>query len=54
MPTEAPAPSPYDTYLPYLPEKEELDRLDTLLSHMLATAQAELERLSPAVAQSEA
>ena len=30
-----------------LPEKEGLDRLDALLSDMLARAQAELERLTP-------
>jgi hypothetical protein len=45
MPTEAAAPSPYDIYLP---EKEELNRLDSLLSDMVAKAQAELERLRPA------
>ncbi len=45
MPTEAPAPGPYDFALP---EKEALDRIDALLSDMLAKAQAELERPSPA------
>ncbi len=48
MPTEALAPTPYDIYLPYLPEKEELDWLDALLSDMLAKTQAELDRLTPA------
>jgi hypothetical protein len=54
MLTEAPAVNPHDVYLPYLPEKEELDRLDILLAEILAKAQAELERLKPAVAQSAA
>ena len=47
MQPEATAADLYEVYLPYLPEKEELDRLDDLLSDMLAKAQAELERLSP-------
>jgi hypothetical protein len=38
--------SPYDVYLPHLPEREELDRLEALLSEMLMKAQSELERLS--------
>jgi hypothetical protein len=36
-----------DVYLPYLPEKEELDRLDSLLTDMLARTQCELDRLTP-------
>jgi hypothetical protein len=38
----------YDVYLPYMPEKEELERLDALLTDMLTRTQAELDRLSPA------
>jgi len=30
-----------------LPEREQLERLDTLLMAMLATSQAELDRLAP-------
>jgi hypothetical protein len=32
---------------PYLPEREELDRLEALLSEMLRKARSELDRLSP-------
>jgi hypothetical protein len=39
--------SPYDVYLPFLPEKEELERLDALLTNMLARTQGELDRLTP-------
>jgi hypothetical protein len=38
---------PADLYLPYLPEEEELDRLDALLADMLAKSQRELDRLAP-------
>ena len=37
----------HDVYLPYLPEQEELERLDALLGEMLAASQAELDRLPP-------
>ena len=47
MLTEAAASNLYDVNLHYLPEMEELERLDALLVNMLAKAQAELERLSP-------
>jgi hypothetical protein len=41
----------YDVYLPYMPEREELERLDSLLTEMLAKSQAELDRVSsPGVA----
>jgi hypothetical protein len=40
----------YDVYLPYLPEQEELERLDALLTDMLSRTQAELDRVtSPGV-----
>jgi hypothetical protein len=37
----------YDVSLPYLPDREEVDRLDALLADMLAKSQAELDRLAP-------
>jgi hypothetical protein len=37
----------HEVYLPYLPEQDELDRLDALLTEMLAKSQAELDRLAP-------
>jgi hypothetical protein len=46
MQTEAAPPTPNDVSLHSLPEKEELERLDALLSEMVARTQAELERLS--------
>jgi hypothetical protein len=39
--------SMYDVYLPYLPERAELDRLDSLLTEMLVRTQAELDRRTP-------
>jgi hypothetical protein len=47
MPQHVTATSPYDVYRPYLPEREDLDRLEALLSQMLMSAQSELDRLSP-------
>jgi hypothetical protein len=41
------ASSAHDVYLPYLPEREELDRLEALLAEMLVKSQSELDRLSP-------
>lgn len=37
-----------DVYLPYLPEKEGVDRLDSLLTEMLVRTQSELDRLTAA------
>ncbi len=37
----------YDVYLPYLPDREEVERLDAFLAVMLAGTQAELDRLTP-------
>jgi hypothetical protein len=51
MQTEAVATSLYDPYLPYLPEKEELNKLDGLLAEMVAKAQDELGRLAPKTQQ---
>jgi hypothetical protein len=47
MQQQVAATSPFDVYLRYLPEREDLDRLEALLSEMLMKAQSELARLSP-------
>jgi hypothetical protein len=51
MLTEDAATSLYDVYLPYLPENEELNQLEALLSEMLAKTQSELDRLRQATQQ---
>jgi hypothetical protein len=47
MQSEGTATDLYDMYRRHLPDREDLERLDTMLSDMLARTQSELDRLAP-------